>query len=763
MRDKLRAIFNHDYRHYICACITLLFLGCGFLFPNALPRLGESLRDVLTSCVYYVYGLFSDNPEACPIRPSVMSWQEWQFADSPWEPLKLFPWTWEEFKVLWGKYWALWATEENFLAYFYSLSDFIEVFAKVLTLLVPLIIPIWLKAKNYTEPPEPEIIQEEDPEEVMSEPEKLNVDSKHLERFKKILFSVAYPVVGWIKSFIAFIKFNDKYYKTWLLLWLLYLNIFSIVIAFIAFYLYFVVSFDVIGIYTQVVKLITDLTPMIRFIPGVVWFVIGYIFFDYFCKEAAYATLEHNERKNRGFLNERGVVTVIYGNMGTGKTRMLTSLALSAEKQLRDQALEILLETDMKFPNFPWVNLRAEVKRRMEEHLIVDIFSIRRWIREWKSEYMYLEKHKLLKWYKKKVLKNKVRRDITLEYDLEHYRTTYNDNLVITHLFDAIEDYASAFFVYSIQTSLIFSNYSIRVDLEATEYTDFPLYNDDFFRRKPEYMDLYSRYCHILDFDMLRLGKRMLEDNPNKNALGFGVYVVSEIDKERKNELEIRKQATARKKARSDEQDEDACTQNNDLFNACLKMIRHATVIANRVFVKVLCDLQRPEDWGAGGREVGEVVFIDDKGEKAPVLPVFSPYWLISGLYSFHKVLEGFFLKYDAVRTDNTLLKYLLKNCTALYSNYIDRTEKLFGCQTFNLEVESGRMDGNSKKRKFYGMDKKDFSGRYCTDAMSSIFDLPNTVSIADFVEYSNVMATKAERDKQNSHFQNDINRYTAA
>ena len=104
-----------------------------------------------------------------------------------------------------------------------------------------------------------------------------------------------------------------------------------------------------------------------------------------------------------------------------------------------------------------------------------------------------------------------------------------------------------------------------------------------------------------------------------------------------------------------------------------------------------------------------------------------------------------------------------MKNCTALYSNYIDRTEKLFGCQPFNLEVESGRMDGNSKKRKFYGMDKKDFSGRYCTDAMSSIFDLPNMVSIADFVEYSDVMAIKAERDKQNSHFQNDINRYTAA
>ena len=72
-------------------------------------------------------------------------------------------------------------------------------------------------------------------------------------------------------------------------------------------------------------------------------------------------------------------------------------------------------------------------------------------------------------------------------------------------------------------------------------------------------------------------------------------------------------------------------------------------------------------------------------------------------------------------------------------------------------------MDGNANKRKFYGMDKKDFSKRYCTDAMSSIFDLPNTVSIADIVSYADILATKAERDKQHSHFQADIDKHLAA
>lgn len=738
MRDMLKKLFPRDYRHYISIFITFGFVACGFLFPNALARFGETLRDLGTSIVYYFYGVYGDGPDVSPIRPTVNAMQKWEFVPSPWEPLSFFPWTWEEFKVLWVRYWVQFASLNNLAAYGLFLSEILAYVAQGISILWPVALLIWLLSKRYTD------VESDDPESV-------NEDSKPLAIFKKFLFKVVYPVVTWIKSFVAFVRKNKRYYQAWIVLWLLHFNVFSICVAALSFLFYLSVSLDFAAVYTQVVKLLIDLTPMIRFLPGVVWFILGYILLDYLCKKIAYKKLEHNERMNRGLLNERGVVTIIYGNMGTGKTRMLTSLALSAEKQLRDQALEILLETDMKFPNFPWVNLRAEVKRRMSEHLIVDVFSIRRWIRAWKQEYFELEKQ------------GKVDKGFILGYDIEHFTLTYNDNLVVSHLFDAIEDYAQAFFVYSIQTSLIFSNYSIRVDFDLTNEGHFPIYNDDFFKRKPEFQHLYSRYCHIIDFDMLRLGKRMLEDNPNKNALGFGVYIVSEIDKERKNELEIKKQAASRKTKKADEDTVEECSQNNDLFNACLKMIRHATVIANRVFVKVLCDLQRPEDWGAGGREVGEVVFIKDKGEKAPVLPFFSPYWLISGLCRIHRIFENFYLDYIGTRDDNTLLLFLFKNVTAVYTRYIDRTEKLFGSQTFNLEVESGRLEGEVKQRKFYGMDKKDFSRRYSTDAMSSIFDLPNTVSIADFIEYSTIMASKYERDLQRSHFQSDINKYIAS
>lgn len=744
-----------DYREYICNGITLVCIVFGFLFPNALPRLFESVRDLGTSIVFYFYGLLAEIPETCPIPATVLGRQEWSFAESRFEPFTFFPWTWEEFKILWSEYWALWFAWDNVCAYFMSMSDLLSGLSQILTIGLLLYIPIVFKSGMKADDDKKEVAETD-----LKENEKLYEDTKSLKLLKSFLFRYVYPVARWCRSFGIYVKENERFYRVWISLWMLYFNVISIGISFFAFYLYFITAWDFVSIYVQIVKLITDLTPAIRFIPGVFWIVIALIFLSWYARERGYSKLEHNERKNRGFLNERGVCTVIWGNMGTGKTRTLTSLALSAEKQLRDDALEILLETDMKFPNFPWCRLRAEVKQRMKDNKIVDVFSIRRWIREWKAEYLLLEDEGLLSWYQRNARKGKVKHDVTFGYDIEHYRVTYNDNLQIVHLYDAIMDYAQAYFVYSIQTSLIFSNYSIRVDFDVHDSGHFPLYNDDFFRRKPEFQDLYSKYCHIIDFDMLRLGERMIKDNPNKNALGFGVYVVSEIDKERKNELEIRKRAGSKRKRIAREDEEEECTQDNDLFNACLKMIRHATVIANRVFVKVLCDLQRPEDWGAGGREVGEVTFIESKGEKAPVLPFFSPYWFIQSCYFIHRLFVRFYLGFIKDSDDNTLPLFVFKNITAFYDQYIDRTEKLFGSQTFHLEVESGRMDGQPKKRKFYGMDKKDYSRRYSTDAMSSIFDLPNTVSIAMFVEYADIMATKAERDKQNSHFQKDIDRY---
>ena len=211
---------------------------------------------------------------------------------------------------------------------------------------------------------------------------------------------------------------------------------------------------------------------------------------------------------------------------------------------------------------------------------------------------------------------------------------------------------------------------------------------------------------------------------------------------------------------------EEECNQRNDLFNSHLKMSRHAVVIRNKVFLKFFVDLQRPEDWGAGGRDVGELNYIESKEELIPALPFFSPFWLCEGVFKFFKAkYDAFALKYDINRADGTLFMHFLKNIVSKIDNHYRKVNNTFGVQEINLELESGRMDGNVKKKKYYRMPKKDYAGRYSTNCLSAIFigDEPNQISIADLKEYSSIMATPEELALQNSHFQKDVSKMKKA
>ena len=721
-----------DYRHYISLGISLTFIGLAFLFPNALPRFAESVRDLITSFLYYFCELvFPDNN---PIVPTVTFPQTWKWAEETyWQPLSLFPYEWEEFTVLWSEFWGKLFTGENFLEWWYSLSGVIIFIAQLLLPLTCIFALVFLKIRGYTN----------------KKPNKFKGDSAQLRAFKKFQFKVIYPVIAWCKDFVFFLKENKKYWQFWLTVWLLYFNLLSIAVAFFAFYVYFVVSYDVIGIYTQFVKLFADLTPMIRFLPGVVWFGISVYVYNYVCRSMAFARLYAFERANRSFLKQRGVVTTVYGEMGTGKTQLITSMALSAEIEQWDNAFEIMLEMDLMFPNFPWQRLRDYLRRAINNRDLCDLDAVRDKMETFRRGFDYVLEQGFTPaaWRAHfKANKQLIKTDYTFGYDFEHYRHTYDDNLKVTHLFDAVSDYACAYLVFTVRTSLIFANYSIRVDSMLKDFGNMPLRDNDFLNRDSRYMKAYSRQCHIINFDMLRLGKRMQK----VFKLSFGVYVITEIDKERKNTIELKETK------KSDEE----CNQNNDLFNACLMMCRHAAVIANRVFIRIICDLQRPEAWGAGGRELGEVIYISSKEEAAPVLPFFSPYWLLEWIFSGIKAKwKEFHSKYIHKRRDGTLFAYSVDNVTSAINHHYDKVNGLFGAFTLHLEIQSGRMDGEVKKDKWRIILKKDRSARYKTDCLNSVFDTfePNTLHIDDFICYAGDVGTLRENGLQESYFQNDV------
>lgn len=476
---------------------------------------------------------------------------------------------------------------------------------------------------------------------------------------------------------------------------------------------------------------------MVRFIPVAAWVVIIIIALELAARHIGYNELEHRERKNGGFLEERGVMTIVYGPMGAGKTKTITDMALTQEVRFRDMAFEIIIESDFKFPFFNWATFEQDLKQAIENHIVFNVPSTRKWLQE-----------------KYRIWTETPSKENLWGYDHERYGLEYDDRLKVSNLWEVLDDYACAYVVYTVQSSLLVSNYSIRVDNLMDDLGNFPKWNTDFFRRDSRLLDSYSRHAHILDFDMLRLGKRMLDDNPNRYAFGFGVYIISEIDKERKNAPELQQI-----KASSEE-----CNQKNDLFNSLMKMSRHACVIANRVFVKIFADLQRPESLGADARELGEIVYIEDSSDMNPILPFFAPFYFFEAFFTwiFGRFVDLYY-EYRFIRSDKTVPMYLMKSFSAWLKRFRDRTCNQFGSSKIKLLVESGRMDGDKKERTYFMQSKKIYARRYTTDCLSAIFNQyadKNTIGLNDLPEYVTELGSDEENLLQNSFFQVEVHQY---
>ena len=85
---------------------------------------------------------------------------------------------------------------------------------------------------------------------------------------------------------------------------------------------------------------------------------------------------------------------------------------------------------------------------------------------------------------------------------------------------------------------------------------------------------------------------RRRHDKIDNLAFEFCVVVITEVGKERKNNLELTDVKGKAKEA----------NQKNDLFNVWLKMCRHAATVDNFPLIKVVMDEQRAESWGADAR-----------------------------------------------------------------------------------------------------------------------------------------------------------------
>ena len=712
-----------DYRHFIALGITAMIIVVVCLcFWSSVVRVGQSFKDLGLSVAFYFGKIFGIENIAVTVNdiPDGM------------ELTDLFPFTWDEFCDKAAAYGAALINVDNITAYLSVLFEiFYWFFVAMAVIVLPLGVALVIVFKMFGK----------------SVNNKYGQDTKPLKAWKKISAVMVFPVKRFFVSMHEFLAEHRKYVFLWIFLAAIGLNIVTVIVEALAYYFYFAVSFDVGSLYRQFYKLVVDLSVLGR-VPVILWVIVVIVILNVIRKNIGYSRLERMERKNRGFISSLPIVSMLVAPMGYGKTTQLVDMALSSEIMFRDKALELLLKNSLLFPAFPWIVFEKELQRAMNDHTVYNLATCRQYVRRARELFCRYQddpdiRRAVAKRYTRcgKALPAAIR---CFGYDFARFSMTADDGLSVRSVWDVLETYAQLYFIYTVESSIIISNLGIRTDGVLTDLGNFPLWNSELFRRKSGMMEELSGHSHILDFDMLRLGKKMIECNAKSNAFEFGVLIMTEVGKERGNMLE-----TAEMK-KSDEE----ANQKNDRFNEWMKMIRHSATVDNFPFVRVMMDEQRVMSLGADARELAYIIEIRESGETRLAMPFFQLGELVHAVIGsrFAKWYEDFRYR----RGDNTLISHFFKWLAAADSKHYTKIYNTFSYKSVKVGMQNGSLDGECKERKYYIMPKKIYAKRFSTDAYADFFyekAIRSEVGIEDLEEYASERATMAELESQHSYF----------
>lgn len=690
-----------------------MLVGCLY-FTGVFWRTWETLRDLGLSVAYYFTAIFGFDV----VKPTVTM--------LPRDFFEGLPEAWEQFVPWLQAFGKKLIEKENVLGYLLHVVKIIGNVALVLAFCLPFVILflvlIWrvIRTKNTDH----------------------GQESKPLMLFLEFRRVVILRVKYFVLAYVKFLKKYKAYPIAFACVWAYFFNVGTVIVEFFAFYFYFSASFDLAGIFTMLVKLVSDLLPMILFLPLWVWAIVAIVVFDYVRKEHAYKKLNGFEKKNRDFIKSLSIVTMLSGSMRKKKTTIITDIELSLQEIFREQALNDMRDIDMKFPQFPWINFEQFLKRAIRTHKIYTLASVELFVNELaavsrcadvptRRAYMRRLRRKYGYTYS----------DFYFGYDVS-YGLKHNNGLKEEELFELLVEYGRLYFIYINPTAIV-ANYAVRSDKNMKDEGNFPMWKDDFFKCPPV-AKKNSVMSHILDFDMLRLGRVSDVNNPFKDAFEYGIVGVTEIGKERGNQFDTKGQS----------KDDDEVNQVNDLFNTELKMIGHSATVYYYPYVRFLCDDQRPESWGADARDLCDIVDIVDGGKPKIILPFFAleeALFLISD-----KLFRKIYDKYRFHRGDNTLTMYLLKSLHGLIYNHYKRIESTFSACTATVTVQAGTMDEGRKKCKYYLLRRKIYADRFSTDCYHGFYVKKarrSKCGIMDVPQYKELEPTFEELDGQDSHF----------
>lgn len=576
--------------------------------------------------------------------------------------------------------------------------------------------------------------------------------TKALERALRLRETCYLPLRRSVRGFFRFFREKKRFYRTFVVLVLFYLNVFTVAAEFLAFYF----SFDFLGgIGIQLVKLFYDVITGVSFLPWWLWIPVAFWAIGRLRREIGFRRLEAHEETFRASLDKLAVAVLVTAPMREGKTSFLTAMAMSFDKIDRENAKNGMREIAMMFPDFPWIVLQKALEHAAERHEIYTLAGVREWISGICALHDRARGSPAIARGLRKALSAKygVRfRTVLFGYDVSRFPTVYDRGLGKELLSDALADYAQLFFIYR-ERSLLVSNFGIRLDDDLETRGNDLRWTDDFFRKDPS-RPARSRYSHVIHYDMFRPGKKVDPNDPYKNAFEFGVVAITEIAKERGNQYD-REGKSAK---------DDHANILNDKFNIDLKIRGHSAEVHHKAYIHFLADEQRAGSLNADTTQNMDVIALMEKGRPKILMPFFAfeeALFLLSEKV-FGKLSDDAFFNHGDVSLPLWILNSVIRK--KIFDHY-ERVYNTFGGYSQKLTVQDGAQREAPRKERVFLSFRKIYSDRFYSAAWQAYYTakaMRSKKGLADVPTFASTKNTMDENNQQGSYLFSELNKYYA-
>ena len=718
--------------------LTWVFLACSLAFSvfyfggPILQRVWSSICDLGRSLGAYGVLLFTGKDDV--IQPTVQVIPENMDA--------ILPLTVEELEIFLALFWDNFKNEKNILAYLWQVFENIALFLSTVALaIVPLLLILLLirllngKIDNdYAK------------------------NSRGVEIFEKFRRGVWWKIKGAVGKYIRFVKEKKLYFWAFLVIWSYNLNFITIALELVAwvFYISWVGTIDgiIASLLVILAKTAIDFSVAALFIPGLVWCIIIYWIFCKIRVSIGRKKLRDCLDKDDAFIDKYPGAIFVSGKQRSKKTSMLTTLKMLYERKFREKASKKMLKREKMFPLFPWIRLERFIDKARAEHKIFMLYHCRVMIRRLR---IISKLPKERREHYLKIMKRLYGYDWTdcyFGYDISN-GAEYDDGLVVIDLFYALEMYAQLYFIYHQKTPLDLSNLAIREDFSWVDHGNFPIFDGDLLSKTSIESKNASLYSHIIDFDSFRPGMKFNPKNPNRDAVEFGIGVVQEVDKERKNAK------TRSAGGNKGDGELGIATQDNDGFEIDLKVRGQVALVDFNDFWVWLIDAQRVGDLGASNAELTNQVFIKGVAEEHLLLPFFEVEYSL--LCLAEKIYDKIHRWFRVRKGSYTLLHHLLMLAESPIFKTFDRIEKEFTGWKLKTKVTDGGDGELLGEEVFWVLDAVTYRDRFASDVCKSFYEYRFARSkrgIDDIECYTATSTDVKKMMKQNSYFTEDMTVY---